>query len=289
MRVFRAVVELNSFARAAERLALSKAMASKHVMHLERHLGARLLNRSSRHVSLTEIGRVYVDQCRDLLDSLDQAEAMVGRTAVSPRGVLKLSAPVWFANPMFTRALAAYRARFAEVSFDIDLSGRAVNLVEEGFDLALRVSLTPSPSLISRPLVEVAFHLVAAPDYLARAGAPLRPADLARHASITYALLASGSEITFDGPHGKEAGRLVSILQTNNETLMHGAARDGMGIALLPAWLCADDLASGRLRRVMAGYRLPPMTVCAVYASRRYLSTKVRSFVDFLAEPGRLA
>ena len=157
MRVFRAVVELDSFVRASERLGLSPAMVSKHVMHLERHLDARLLNRSSRHLSLTEIGKVYFEQCREMLDNLDEVEATVGRTTVVPRGMLRLSAPVWFANPIFTRTLAAYRERFPEVTFDIDLSGRVVNLVEEGFDLALRVSQAPSPALIARPVGKVVF------------------------------------------------------------------------------------------------------------------------------------
>ena len=165
MRVFRAVVELDSFVRASERLGLSPAMVSKHVMHLERHLDARLLNRSSRHLSLTEIGKVYFEQCREMLDNLDEVEATVGRTTVVPRGMLRLSAPVWFANPIFTRTLAAYRERFPEVTFDIDLSGRVVNLVEEGFDLALRVSQAPSPALIARPVGKVMFYLVAAPAY----------------------------------------------------------------------------------------------------------------------------
>ena len=116
MRVFRAVVELDSFVRASERLDLSPAMVSKHVMHLERHLGARLLNRSSRHLSLTEIGKVYFEQCREMLDNLDEVEATVGRTTVVPRGMLRLSAPVWFANAIFTRTLVAYRERFPELS-----------------------------------------------------------------------------------------------------------------------------------------------------------------------------
>ena len=289
MRVFRAVVELESFVRAAVRLELSAAMASKHVAHLERHLGARLLNRSSRHLSLTETGRVYFDQCRDVLDTLDQAEATVGRTAVAPRGVLKLSAPVWFANPIFTRALVAYRLQFPDVTFDIDLSGRTVNLVEDGFDLALRVSHAPAPTLIARVVGPVAFQLVAAPAYLARAAPLLRPADLAAHATITYALMAAGGELVFDGPSGQEKVQLQPVLTTNNETLMHDAARAGMGIALLPGWQTEDDLAAGRLRRVLDGYRsLPALTLYAVYTSRRYLSPKVRSFVDFIAQPGRL-
>ncbi|MDC8757551.1 LysR family transcriptional regulator [Janthinobacterium fluminis] len=288
MRVFRAVVELESFVRAAERLELSAAMASKHVMHLERHLDARLLNRSSRHLSLTESGRVYFDQCRDMLDSLDEVEATLGRTAVVPRGTLKLSAPVWFANPIFTRALAAYRTGFPEVGFDIDLSGRAVNLVEEGFDLALRVGQAPAASLIARPLGPVQFHLVAAPAYLERAGRPRQAAELARHAAILYTLLASGTELVLDGPLGRESVRLAPVLQTNNESLMHAAVLDGMGVALLPSWQTAGDLAAGRLERLLPGYAAPAATLYAVYTSRRYLSSKVRTFIDFLAGDGRL-
>ncbi len=288
MRVFRAVVELESFVRAAERLELSAAMASKHVMHLERHLGARLLNRSSRHLSLTEIGKVYFEQCRDMLDSLEEVEATVGRTTVAPRGMLKLSAPVWFANPVFTRVLAAYREQFPEVTFDIDLSGRAVNLVEEGFDLALRVSQAPAPALIARPIGRIGFDLVAAPSYLARAGHPQRPADLVQHAMVTYTLLASGNELGFDGPSGHETVKFKPVLQTNNETLMHDAVLDGMGIALLPSWQTGADLAAGRLLRVLDSYSMRQGTLYAVYTSRRYLSSKVRTFIDFIAADGRL-
>ena len=284
MRVFRAVVELDSFVRASERLDLSPAMVSKHVMHLERHLGARLLNRSSRHLSLTEIGKVYFEQCRDMLDNLDEVEATVGRTTVVPRGMLRLSAPVWFANPIFTRTLAAYRARFPEVTFDIDLSGRVVNLVEEGFDLALRVSAAPSPALIARPVGSVAFYLVAAPAYLARAGVPRLPQELAAHAMISYSLMAAGNELRFDGVTVK----FQPVLQSNNESLLHAAALDAMGIALLPSWQADDDLAAGRLVRLFDSYQLVSGKVYAVYASRRYLSPKVRTFIDFLAGEGRL-
>ena len=284
MRVFRAVVELDSFVRASERLDLSPAMVSKHVMHLERHLDARLLNRSSRHLSLTEIGKVYFEQCRDMLDNLDEVEATVGRTTVVPRGMLRLSAPVWFANPIFTRTLAAYRARFPEVTFDIDLSGRVVNLVEEGFDLALRVSEAPAPALIARPVGSVVFYLVASPAYLARAGVPRQPQELAVHAMISYSLMAAGNELRFDGVTVK----FQPVLQSNNESLLHAAALDAMGIALLPSWQADDDLAAGRLVRLFDSYQLVSGKVHAVYTSRRYLSSKVRTFIDFLAAEGRL-
>ncbi|MFZ4877961.1 LysR family transcriptional regulator [Janthinobacterium sp. Mn2066] len=292
MRVFRAVVELDSFVRASERLNLSPAMVSKHVMHLERHLGARLLNRSSRHLSLTESGKVYFEQCREMLDNLDEVEATVGRTTVVPRGMVRLSAPVWFANPIFTRTLAAYRTRFPEVTFDVDLSGRVVNLVEEGFDLALRVwqpaAQTPAANLIARPIGSIEFHLVAAPSYLARAGRPHAPQDLARHAMISYSLLASGNELRLDGAQGRETVKFQPVLQSNNESLLHAAALDAMGIALLPSWQTDADLAAGRLERLFDNYGLAGGTVYAVYTSRRYLSSKVRTFIDFLAEEGSL-
>ncbi|MGK5025284.1 LysR family transcriptional regulator [Janthinobacterium sp. RB2R34] len=288
MRVFRAVVELDSFVRASERLGLSPAMVSKHVMHLERHLDARLLNRSSRHLSLTEIGKVYFEQCREMLDNLDEVEATVGRTTVVPRGMLRLSAPVWFANPIFTRTLAAYRERFPEVTFDIDLSGRVVNLVEEGFDLALRVGQAPSPALIARPVGKVVFYLVAAPAYLARAGTPRLPLELAAHAMISYSLMASGNELRFDGPQGSVSVKFQPVLQSNNESLLHAAALDAMGIALLPSWQADADLAAGRLVRLFDDYPLIGGKVHAVYTSRRYLSSKVRTFIDFLADEGGL-
>ena len=288
MRVFRAVVELESFVRASARLQISPAMASKHVMHLERHLEARLLNRSSRHLSLTEAGRVYLDQCRDMLDTLDEVEATVGRSAVAPRGVLKLSAPVWFANRIFTKVLADYQTRYPEVTFDIDLSGRLVNLVEEGFDLALRVSRAPADSLIARPIAPIRFYLVASEAYLNRAGRPTKPSDLAQHAMLTYSLLSSGGELTLEGPSGKATVKLNSVLQTNNEGLLHAAALDAMGLALLPSWLIGDDVAARRLEFVLPNYHAVAGTLYALYSSRRYLASKVRTFVDFIAQDGRL-
>jgi DNA-binding transcriptional LysR family regulator len=289
MRVFRAVVEQQSFVRAAARMQISPAMASKHVLHLERHLDARLLNRSSRHLSLTEAGRVYFDQCRDLLDTLAEAEASVGRTAVIPRGVLKLSAPVWFANRIFSRVLADYRIACPEVTFDIDLSGRMVNLVEEGFDLALRVSHALRENLIARPIGPIRFRLVASPDYVGRAGRPAQPSDLAEHAMLGYSLLAAPSGLTLEGPNGQESVTFSSVLQTNNEGLMHAAALDGMGLALLPSWLIDDDLTAGRLESVLPDCHVAAGTLYAVYTSRRYLSSKVRTFIDFIAQDGRLA
>ena len=285
MRVFRAVVELDSFVRASERLALSPAMVSKHVMHLERHLGARLLNRSSRHLSLTEIGKVYFEQCRDMLDNLDEVEATVGRTTVVPRGMLRLSAPVWFANAIFTRTLVAYRERFPEVTFDIDLSGRVVNLVEEGFDLALRVSQAPSPTLIARPIGSIAFHLVAAPAYLAQHGTPLLPAELAQHTCLLYKFPSSGKIEAWPLPEwpALHVAGLPALLNCNSvETLLH-FAESGLGIAALPDFAVRAALDAGRLHSLLDTHRQHDGALRILWPSSRHLTPKLRAFIDFLA------
>ena len=289
MTVFRSVAELKSFAAAAERLNLSPAMVSKHVMHLERRLSTRLLNRTTRHVSLTEGGALYFDQASKMLDDLNEVEAAVSKAAVTPRGTLKLSAPVWMANPRFVRLLAEYRARYPEVRFDIDLSDRMVHLVNEGFDLALRVARNPDEGLIARRLAETTFHLVAAPSYLERAGRPKSVADLNGHAFLAYSLLSLevGAPIAIMG--GAAAIQFVPVLRSGNETLLHHAALDGMGLTFLPQWLAEPDLAAGRLELVLPEEVTFKMPLLGVYPSRKYLSAKVRTFLDFMAEDQRLS
>lgn len=288
MRVFRHVVEQGSFVAAAGRLQLSTAMVSKHVMQLEKRLGTRLLNRSSRHLSLTEAGSLYLDQCRDLLDTLDEVEASIGQATVNPRGTLRISAPAWFANPLFARVLCDYQQRYPDVRLDIDLSGRLVNLVEEGFDLALRVTLNPGPTLIARPLGTVTFLLVAAPAYLQQRGIPASAAALAEHAILSYALLPTPDTLSLQGPEGPLTLRLRPALRCNTDNLLREAALAGAGLAFLPGWLIDEDVRQGRLHHVLPDITLPAGQLYAVYASRRHLSSKVRTFVDFMAEPGRL-
>ena len=158
MKVFRLVAELKSFVAASERLGISPAMASKHVKQLEGRLSTRLLNRTSRHVSLSEAGALYFEQSRQMLDALEEVEAVVSKATVIPHGTLKLSAPVWMANSVFVGLLADYQQRYPEVQFDVDLSGRLVNLVDEGFDVALRSTHTPHEGLIARPVAKIRFH-----------------------------------------------------------------------------------------------------------------------------------
>ena len=290
MRVFRLAVDLKSFAAAARRLDMSPAMASKHVMHLERRLGALLLNRTSRHLSLTESGATYFEHVRQLLDELDDVESAVSQSIAAPHGTLKVSVPVWMANPAFVGVLNDYRKRYPDVTLDIDLSGRFVNLVEEGFDLALRVTnpLSLGPALIARPIAPVTFHLVASPGYLRSAGVPGDVKALSRHTMLGYSMLPANSALEVEGPHGVEPLKFDAVLQTNNESLLRLAALEGMGLAFLPKVLISRDLESGALEAALTDYRFFGTRLYGVYRHRKYLSPKVRTFLDFLCNDARL-
>ena len=286
MEVFRLVVELNGFAAAARRLDLSPAMVSKHVMALEQRLGTRLLNRTSRRLSLTDDGAAYLDQMAPLLDGLEDLESSLHQGTRVARGLLRVTAPIWFANSAFVRLLADYRARHPDVQLEIDLSGRIVNLVEEGIDLALRVTAEPSPVLIARPIAQVPFIPVASPEYLAAGTAPVHSSDLSRFGLLWYSLIPQPP--TMLGPQGPEPFvPAPPILRSNSETLLHQAALQGMGFTFLPLWLVGEDLAAGRLVRVLPNYPAQTLPLHAVYASRRHLAAKLRSFVDHLVENGR--
>jgi DNA-binding transcriptional LysR family regulator len=283
IRVFCRVVELKSFAAAARQLGLSAAMVSKHVMQLERRLGNRLLNRSSRHLSLTEAGAAYHARTLPLLEELDHIESTLSQSAQQPRGTLRITAPAWFANPQFTTILSRYQRRHPHVSLDLDLAGRMVNLIEEGFDLALRVTRTPGEALISRPLCSVSFRFVATPEYLRDVGTPRTLRDLARLPFLYYSL-APLTDLTTQGPHGEESVRLNSRFKCTNESLLHLAALHGMGIALLPDMLIEADLKAGRLQVLLPDYPVPSVPLLGIYPNRRHLSLKVRSFLDFMVD-----
>lgn len=284
LRVFREVVEARSFAAAASKLGVSAPMASKHVAQLERSLGARLLHRSSRHLSLTEAGETWYGQSAQALDLLDAAEASIGRKNEAPRGTLKVSAPVWCATPHFARALADYRDAYPEVLVDMRLENRTIDLAADGYDMALRATQEPSPALIARPLCRVQFRLVATPALLARHGAPTLPADLVRLGAIVPSYV-DIEGLTLKGPGGRQAPlRLNPVLRSDDTTLTLHAVRAGMGASFLPDWLVDDDLARGTLVRVAPDFHAPAVTLYAVYTSRQHMAPKLRSFIDFFSE-----
>lgn len=284
LRVLHLVAELRSFVAAAERLGLSPAMVSKHVQHVETRIGARVLNRTSRRVSLTEAGAIYLARVRAVLEGLDETEAQIAQTAVVPRGRLRVSVPVWMANPAFTRVVAAYRIRYPEVTLDLDLSSRMVNLVEEGVDVALRATMNLEPGLVARKIREVYFQLVAAPAFLERVGRPMGLPDLNGAPFLAYTPVARDGRITWGQGSSVLTLQFAPVLLSDNETLLMLAAREGMGFAILPHWLVADDLAAGQLEHVLPDLVHATGPLYAVYPERSYLPAKVRSFLDFIVE-----
>ena len=283
LRVFREIVAAGSFAAAAQRLDMSAPMVSKHLAHLEKQLGARLLNRSSRRLSLTEMGQTYFDYCLHVLETLQKGQDALQDSGLSPQGVLRVTAPVWFANAKMARVLHAYQQRFPDVTLDLSLSNHKVDLVAEGFDLALRVTRDPSPHQIARHLCAIQFHLVASPDFVQRHGAPRTSVDVMRLGAVIPSYLHQDG-FEFIGPEGRELLRFRPVMKSDNTNLTYHCVLEGAGIGYLPDWLIADDLAAGRLLRLLPSYHEPPQELHAVYASRRYLTPKVRSFIDFLLE-----
>jgi len=284
IEVFVRVVEQASFAKAAERLDISTSACSRHVADLEAHLDARLLNRTTRRLSLTESGQAFYDRSVQLLADLEEAEQAATASAARPRGTLKVTCGISFGVRHVAPLVGAFAARHPEVRFDVQLSDRFVDLVEEGFDLAIRIGESPTQNLIARKLGETRLVPCAAPVYLRERGAPETPADLARHACLTYEYLPVRSVWRLHDRTGKvHAIRVAGPVHANNADLLVAAAVEGIGIAMEPDFIVADALAAGRLVRLLADYAPAPTGIYAVYPSRRHLSAKVRAFVDFLA------
>ncbi|MBA3478597.1 MAG: LysR family transcriptional regulator [Lautropia sp.] len=291
LKVFRHVAESGSFTAAATRLGLSPAMASKHIARLEQELGARLLNRSSRHVSLTEAGAVYFDHCREALDTLDGAAAALREGHDEPRGSLRLTAPVWCATGYFARLLAGYRSRYPQVILDLHLSNRKADLAREAFDLALRVTNDPAANLIVRRICDIRFHAVATPELLRAYRQRSKPAagtasaapDLSKLNAIIASYLPPSSTLAVSGPAGQVGARVSTIMRSDNTSLTYECVLAGVGAALLPEWLVQEDLATGRLEPVMPQFAPITVTLHAAYTSRMFLTPKVRTFIDYLA------
>lgn len=285
MQTFARVVELGSFARAAERLGLSTSAASRQVADLEAHLDTRLLNRTTRRISLTEPGRDFHARCLQLLADLEEAEAVAHAGRVRARGTLRVTCAVNFGLHHVSPLIAPFQRMNPDVRLDISLSDRMVDIVEEGFDLALRIGESRSTSLIARRLGETEAFVCASPAYLEAHGTPVAPRQLAEHNCLVYEYLSSRNEWRFLDRAGDEHRvRIDGNLWTNNGDMLAAAAVQGLGICCEPDFIVAADLAAGRLARILADYRVPSVAINAVYPSRRHLSAKVRAFVDFLAE-----
>lgn len=288
MRAFVAVVDRGSFVRAAEALALSKTAVSRLVGELEARLGTRLLHRTTRKLSLTPEGEVFHDRCRQLLDGVAEAEAELSAHAGEAIGQLRVNAPVSFGLLHLAPLWPAFMALHPKVTLEITLSDRIVDLVDEGYDVAVRIARLPASSLVSRRLTSTRLILCASPQYLQRHGAPAHPSELARHAVISYTLLAMGERWEFAGPDGPVGVEVAPRMRSNSGDTCCAAAVQHQGMVLQPSFLVAPHLASGALVELLPQYRSIELGVHAVYPSRKHLTTKVRALVDFLVDAFRM-
>ncbi len=284
MQSFASVVDAGSFVGAATALGLSKAAVSRHVGDLESRLGVRLLHRTTRRLSLTAEGEVFLARCRELLAGVEEAEAELTSSSDTARGLLRINAPVSFGICRLAPLWAEFCRRQPQVRLDITLADRLVDLVEEGFDLAVRIGVLRSSSLVARHLTVTRLRLCASPGYIAEHGSPSHPDDLDRHAIIAYSYSARGDEWQFNGPRGPMSARVRPTLQSNNGDTCRALALSGQGIALQPDFLVGEDIAAGNLVEVMPGYLGAELGVYAVYPTRRHVAPKVRALVDYLGE-----
>jgi DNA-binding transcriptional LysR family regulator len=284
MKTFTAVVEAGSFVRATEATGFSKPAVSRQVAELEEHLGVRLLHRTTRRLSLTDEGRTYYQRCKEILQAVEEAGAEAGNAALQAQGRLRIGAPQTFGALHLAPLWGRFAADNPMVTLDIVLSDRVVDLVEEGYDLVVRIGRLADSDLVSRPLARSRMVLCASPDYLARCGRPMHPGDLARHEAIAYSYWSSGDEWHFTGPSGAVSVRVRSRIHANSGDTCRAAALDGYGVILQPDFLIHDDLRSGRLVELMPGYRGPELGIQALYPTRKQLPLKVRRLLDFLVE-----
>jgi DNA-binding transcriptional LysR family regulator len=287
MLSFVKVVELGGFASAARQLNLANSVVTDHVKSLEERLGARLLNRTTRSISLTGAGQAYYERCVQILSEIEDAEDTVQTLQSRPRGILRVnSSPA--APPVLAPSIAEYNNLYPEVTVRLTTTSRMPDLVEQGFDLAIRYSTVPDSSLIVRRLASFWTVLCASPQYLAKWGEPKHPSDLAKHSCVTYYDAApygkDGKEWKFSGPDGDFSVEVSGPLETNNPEVLRGAALRDQGFILVPMHLVIEELRSGALVAVLTEFLPGKFPIDAFYPNREHLPAKVRTFIDLVAK-----
>ncbi|HYM32356.1 MAG TPA: LysR family transcriptional regulator [Candidatus Cybelea sp.] len=288
MAVFAGVVQARSFSAAARQLGISKSAVSKHVSRLEEKLAARLLNRTTRRLSLTEAGTTYYEYCARVVAEAEEAERAVAALRAEPRGLLKINAPMSFSLRHLGPALPEFLARYPDIRVDLHLTDRVVDLIEEGYDVAVRITKLADSSLVARRIAPNRSVICGSPDYFAKYGVPQTPDDLKDHRFLVYTYSAadpgSHGEWLFRTADGARPVRVAGALQANNGDVLRAAALAGVGLIASPTFIVGPDLQAGRLKCVLRDYVGEGSAIYAVYPHRRHLTAKVRAFVDFLGE-----
>ena len=283
MRMFIAVVDGGSFAAAADRQAISRAMVSKQMQKLEAHLGTRLMNRTTRRLSLTETGRGFYERSVQIIGDVEEAEQIAGQLTSKPQGVLRVTIPLSYGQHHLAAIIGEYVQAYPQVQLDISLSDRKVDLIEDGLDLAIRIGTMTQSDLIARKIGSVRSIICASPAYLARRGTPITPVELSEHACLGYTLTGSGTDWRIEGVDGLVTVPIAGPIKADNGDIIRQAAISGAGILFQPHFIVDDDIASGQLVRILPQWQSEALGVYVVYPSRKHLSAKVRTFVDFLA------
>ncbi|MBS1155183.1 MAG: LysR family transcriptional regulator [Proteobacteria bacterium] len=282
MLIFAQVVKAKSFSGAAARLNVSKSRISKSVSRLESVLGVRLLQRSTRRLSLTEVGEAYFEHCDRILDELSLADDTINRLHLEPRGTLKISSSVAFGTLHVAPALPGFMAQYPDLSVDLTISDRFVDLVEEGYDLALRITAEPGPNLVARKLAPIRRKICASPAYLASRGTPQTPRDLEHHNCLDYTYMSTGGHWRLSGPDGDIAVPVSGTLRMNDDEALSQAVLGGVGLALLPTFIVGKELQAGKLLEVLPGYVPVERFLYAVHLPNRHLPLKTRAFIEYL-------
>lgn len=284
MQAFTAVAEQGSFVGAAESLGTSKAAISRLVADLEARLGVRLMQRTTRRLTLTTEGHLFLERCRDALTQIEDAENELQRATTVPRGLVRVNVPVTFGNLHLAPLWGEFLAQHPLVELDVTLADRVVDLVEEGYDLAVRIGRLAPSTLISRQVATDHSVLCAAPAYLEKYGTPTHPADLERHHTISYSYLSTGDRWVFESDEGEASVRVRPRLRANSGDTCRAVALAGQGIIQQPTFLIGDDLRAGRLVPLLEGWRAIEFGIHLVYPSRRFLPPKMRVLIAFLAD-----
>jgi DNA-binding transcriptional LysR family regulator len=284
MHAFVAVVEAGSFVRAAEMLEVSKAGVSRLVSELEARLGLRLLQRTTRKLSLTAEGEVFFHRCTELLQALEDAEGEVTARGGEAVGLVRVNVPVSFGTTYLAPLWPLFMELHPQVVLDVTLSDRVVDLVDEACDLAVRIARLPNSTLVSRKLASTRLTLCASPEYLRRHGSPAHPLELPQHAVIAYTLLAMGDQWQFEGEDGPVTVKVKPRMRSNSGDTCCVAAVSGQGLVLEPTFLVGPYLRTGELVEVLPQYRSVDLGVYAVYPTRKYVPPKVRALIEFLAQ-----
>lgn len=288
LRIFMRIAETGSFSAVAREMGATQPAVSRQIAALEDHLGARLFQRSTRSLTQTEDGRDLMPHARAVIEAVEATEAAIGRRRVSPAGLVRLGCPSVFGRLYVAPRLHTLLTRYPDMSVDLAMSDTVVDMVQEGLDLSIRVGEVQDGNLVARRIGSTTAIAVASEAYLARAGEPMHPTDLAQHECIIFSRIPQPEVWNFDGPDGKFAVPVVGRLRTNAIEAVLEAAMAGMGVALIPVWMMRDELMASRLQQILQAWRPPRRPISVVYPSRRFLAPRTRAVIDFLVDEFRL-